>query len=135
SKVYARSSRWDAVGTAVGAAGDLPRPSTFAVAQLRALTPSQLATSLRLASADPASFPADLKPEEFEKRIEGLESSARGLASSFEQPRENFQIGVGEALLFSNSDRIMKELLPDNNGLIARLKQINDARELIDTAV
>src|SRR5262245_56231617 len=70
SKAYARSSRWES--------GPAPRPRLFAMARVRPLKPMQLATSLRLATADPASLPASLKPEEFEKRIEQLENSARG---------------------------------------------------------
>jgi hypothetical protein len=128
SKVYSRSSRWD---------GDNPpKANLFAVARIRPLTPMQLATSLRLATADPLSLPAEMKPQEFEKRIESLEASARGLADLFEQPREDFQIGVGEALLFSNGPRVEKELLPDGGDrLIGRLKQVNDPQERVDLAV
>jgi hypothetical protein len=127
SKAYARSSRWQSE--------DLPKESLFAVAKLRALTPMQLALSLRVATADPAGFPDPQAPE-FEKRLEALESSARGFANQFEQPGEDFQIGVGEALLFSNNDRLMKDLLADSNDrLMSRLKQISDRNEQIATAV
>ena len=61
--VYSRSSRWEG--------DEPPRPHLFAVAQVRPLTPLQLTASLRVATADPASLPADLKPDEFETRIEG----------------------------------------------------------------
>jgi hypothetical protein len=128
SRAYARSSRWES--------GPTPDPKLFAVARVRPLTPMQLATSLRLATTDPMSFQADLKPAEFEKRIEGLESSARGFASLIEQPRDDFQVSVSEALLFSNSDRIQKEYLADSGDrLVGRLQQIKDQRELIETAV
>ncbi len=128
SKAYARSSRWEG--------GPAPRPNLFAVARLRPLTPMQLATSLRLATADPSSLPASLKPEEFEKRIEQMESSARGFARDFEQPGDDFQVSVIEALLFSNSDRIQRDLLADGGDrLIGRLKQIKDTKELIDVVV
>jgi hypothetical protein len=128
SRAYARGSRWD---------GDsVPKPQLFAVARVRPLTPMQLATSLRVATADPASLPADLKPEEFEKRIEALEAGARGFASLIEQPGDDFQVSVSEALLFSNGDRVQKELLADGaDRLVGRLKQVTDRRELIDTAV
>jgi Protein of unknown function (DUF1549)/Protein of unknown function (DUF1553) len=127
SKTYARSSRW--------ATEDLPRANLFAVARVRALTPMQLATSLRLATTDPNRFQAG-KPEEIEKTLDGLEASARGLAAMFDQPTEDFQIGVSEALLFSNSDRILKELLTDGGDrLIGRLKNSKDVREIVDLAV
>jgi hypothetical protein len=128
SRGYARGSRWEG--------GEAPRPALFAVAAVRPLTPVQLANSLRLAAADPASWPATLKPGEFEKRMEGLENSARGLVPLFEQPHEDFQVGVSEALFFSNGERLQKDLLADGGDrLVGRLKQIKDRRELIDTAV
>jgi hypothetical protein len=128
SRAYARQSRWDK--------GDTPRPSLFAVARVKPLTPMQLAVSLRLAVADPQSIPATLKPEEFDQRLQGLESSAVGYASLFEQPGDDFQVGVSEALLFSNGARIQKELLADGaDRLLGRLKQIKNPEEVIDTAV
>jgi hypothetical protein len=128
SKAYARSSRWPG--------SDVPRPSLLAVANVRALTPMQLCTSLRIATADPATLAGDQKPEELEKRLEAHENSARGLAALIEQPGENFQISVSEALLFSNGARMMNELLVDGNDrLLGRLKQIKDEKELIDMMV
>jgi hypothetical protein len=128
SKAYSRSSRWD---------GDsAPKANLFAVARVRPLTPMQLASALRLATTDPLSLPAEMKPEEFEKRLENLEVGARGFADLFEQPREDFQIGVGEALLFSNGERIEKEFLTDGGDrLVGRLKQLNDSQERVDLAV
>jgi hypothetical protein len=77
-----------------------------------------------------------MKPDEFDRRLQGVEGGARGLASLFEQPGDDFQVSVGEALLFSNGDRIQKELLADgNNRLVGRLKTIKDAKELVATAV
>jgi hypothetical protein len=128
SRAYARDSRWRA--------GDLPRPALFAVARIRPLTPMQLAVSLRLAVTDPETLTAKQKPEEFDKRLQGLEAGAAGYAPLFEQPGDDFQVGVGEALLFSNSDRIQKELLADGGDrLLARLKQLKRVDEVIDTAV
>ncbi len=127
SKTYARSSRWES--------DELPRASQFAVARIRALTPMQMALSLRLATTDPARFQT-AKPADNNKAIEDLEPGARGLASVFEQPTEDFQIGVTEALLFSNSDRIIKELLTDGGDrLVGRLKTCKEARETVDLAV
>jgi hypothetical protein len=128
SKGYARSSRWEGERT--------PIPALFAVARLRPLTPNQLATSLRIGTTDPASFPADLKPEEFEKRVEGLEENARGFASLIEQPGDDFQVGVGEALLFTNGDRVQKEYLADAaDRLVGRLKTLKTPKEQVDLAV
>jgi hypothetical protein len=128
SRAYARSSRWEGP--------EPPRPQLFAVTRLRALTPMQLATSLRLAVTDPQTLPGDLKPDEFDKRIGGLESSARGFASLFEQPGDDFQIGVSEALLFSNGERVQKDLLTDGGDrLLGRLVKTKDPGEAIDLAV
>jgi hypothetical protein len=125
SKAYARSSRWDG--------SEPPRPQFFAVAQVRPLTPMQLATSFRIAISGPRSVPAIDAPA-FEKWIEAQEQAARGLERSFEQPTEGFQIGVGEALLFSNSDTILRELsAPDR--LPAQCQQTKDESSAIDLAV
>jgi hypothetical protein len=128
SRTYARSSRWE---------GSEPPPAKlFAVAMVRPLTPMQLTTSLRLATMAPSAFPPLDKAADFEKRIEGLEAGARSLASSIEQPHDNFQIGVGEALLFSNSDKVQKQFLGETNDqLIGVLKGIKDEKELVEVAV
>lgn len=123
SRTYSRSSRYSSESQ--------PEPGTFAVAQLKPLTPMQLATSLKIATTDPAAFDK-LKPDEFEKRMEQIEASARGFASSIAQPTDNFQIGVSEALLFSNSDRVTKDYLNDAGGtLLSRMKTDKKAVEVM----
>ena len=127
SSTYARDSRWDK--------GTAPRPSLFAVARVRPLTPMQLAVSLRLAVADPLSLPATLKPEDLERRLQRLESSAGGLARFFEQPGDDFQVGVSEALLFSNGAAIERDLMTTTSGrLLNRLQQLKN-EEAIELAV
>lgn len=124
SQTYSRSSKYEA-------SASLPGAKTFAVARLKPLTPLQLATSLKLAATDPASLEG-LKPEEFEKRLEQIESSARGFAALIAQPTDNFQIGVGEALLFSNGDRVMRDLLADGGGTaLGRVKAIKEPKEVV----
>jgi hypothetical protein len=126
SKAYARSSRYESEN----------RPGTklFAVAKLKPMTPLQLSTSLKIAAADPTSFDG-LKPEEFEKRMEQIESSARGFASLIAQPTDNFQIGVGEALLFSNGERVLKEILTDGGGTtLGRVKTMKE-KEVVEFLV
>ncbi len=123
SKTYSRSSKWTA---------DIPAAaSVYAVAQLKPLTPWQLATSMRIAVADPATFEG--KPEDVEKRLESLEASARGFASQIAPPTDDFQIGVTEALLFSNSDRVEKEFLADGGDrLLGKLKTVKDAAQAVE---
>jgi hypothetical protein len=119
SDTYARSSRNDSES--------FPAAATFALGRLKPLTPAQLATSLRSANTDPKTFEG-LKPDEAEKRLEQIEASARGFASAVAMPTDNFQIGVSEALLFSNGDRVQKEFLTDAQGtLLGRLKTEKDA--------
>jgi hypothetical protein len=123
SKAYSRSSRYDSE--------NVPPAKLFAVAKLKPMTPQQLATSLKIAASDPASFEG-LKSDEFEKKIEQLESSSRGFAALIAQPTDNFQIGVGEALLFSNGDRVFKEFLTDGGGTaLGRVKAMKEPKEAV----
>jgi hypothetical protein len=103
---------------------------------LRPLTPGQLATSLQLATIDPASVPSDFQSGLFEQRIEALEKSGRPLTSAFATTSGETQIGVAEALFFSNGKQIENELLADaTDRLLGRLKQTPGSTELIDLAV
>ena len=128
SEAYARTSRWEGA--------DQPRPSLFAVALVRPLTATQLATSLRLATTDPASLPPEFGSEKFEKQIQSLEDSGRSLASSFASSGGDSQIGVAEALLFSNGKRITGELLGDGaERLVSRLEHTARTSDVVDLAV
>lgn len=127
SAAYARSSRWD---------GARPEPGLFAVAQPRALTPQQVGASLQFAVTSPDAFKGDAKPEEREKFTEQVERAGQGWASSLERPGDDFQVGVDEALLFSNSDRVQRELLAlSNDRLLKVLLDLKDNRELATAAV
>ncbi len=128
SDAYARSSQWSE--------GARPEPGLFAVAQPRALTPQQLGAALHVAVTSPAAFQRNGKPEDFEKFIDQLERTGGGWTSSLERPGEDFQVGVDEALHFSNSDRVQRELLADSSDrLLKPLLELKDHRELITTAV
>jgi hypothetical protein len=126
SDTYARSSRWEG--------DDRPAARTFGVAQVRPLTPMQLAVSLRLATTDPGQFPAGQKPDEFARRIEQLENSARGFSNEIARPTyDDFLISVDEALLFSNAERIRQEFLADGKDrLLGQLAKVKNHREGID---
>ena len=128
SKTYSRSSQWATDGR--------PRPDLFAVAAVRPLTPHQYATTLRLASSSPDRFSADLTLEEIASRLASLENSARSLAKRFEQPGENFQVSVTEALLLSNNEQVMNELLRDASETLAGSLQTNmETAAVVETAV
>ncbi|MBX9584677.1 MAG: DUF1549 and DUF1553 domain-containing protein [Gemmataceae bacterium] len=127
SEAYSRSSRY---GTEAA-----PDPRLFAVARLKPLTPMQLAASLKVAGTDPAEWEKG-KPEEFEKRIEQAEGAARGFAGLLAQPNDNFQVGVGEALLFSNGERVTKEFLTDGGGsLLGRVNGAEDPAKAVELLV
>ena len=129
SDAYARSSVWTA-------AGDRPAPELFAVANVRLLTPQQYAMTLRMASTNPDQFDVKLAEEEFRKRIESAEGSARGFANQFEQPVDGFRIATDEALLLTNNERFDREYLRDDGGsLVGKLKTIEDKRQLVEVAI
>jgi hypothetical protein len=128
SAAYARSSQWSD--------GQQPDPALFAVALPRALTPQQAGAALQFAVTGPTAFKRDGKPEEQEKFIEQVERSGQSWAGSLQRPGDDFQVGVDEALLFSNSERVHNELLSTGGDrLLKSLLEIKDTRELVTTAV
>ncbi len=128
SRAYARGSRWEG--------SEPPRPSLFAVALVRPLSPMQLATSLCLATVDPETLPGDINSESFEKRIAALEEGARALAASLPASGGDPQIGVSEALLFSNGKKVSHDLLSAGPGtLVGRLERAPGNNTVVDLAV
>jgi len=126
SKAYARSSEWAAQETP-------PAPSTYAVAATKPLTPRQLAASLLVAVRAPESWPAPDDVAAWTKMRTDLENQANGWMREFEQPGENFQIAVDEALFFSNNDRITNDLLRDGGDrIVGKLKTIEGEAEAVD---
>ena len=65
-----------------------------------------------------------------------MEGSGRGLSNLFEQPGEDFQVSVDEALLLSNGDRLEKELLRDSkDSLLSKVASVlPDRNTAIETA-
>jgi hypothetical protein len=125
SNAYARSSRWS---------GDkLPDERLFAVAIIRPLAPMQMATSLKVATADPQAMPADRK--KLEERLDAIEKNAGGIANLFAQPTDNFQVGVAEAMLFANNEALQKSLLEGAGTLTERMKQEPDLSKRTDLAI
>jgi hypothetical protein len=122
SKAYSLGSAWSAEKR--------PDREYFAVANVRALTPAQLARSLSLATSDPASFQGDIDAKKLVKRIAGAAGTSN--SSQFEEPREDFQVSANEALWFNNSEQVRNRYL--KGGLFNRLKQIDDLGEVITTA-
>ncbi len=129
SQAYARSSRWDS-------ADKRPPDALFAVALVRPLKPWQYGTSLLVGVQNPESLPADLSPDELDKRMESLENAGRGLCSQFEVPTADFQVSVDEALLFSNGQKMAGELLQaGKDRLLAKLTDCADDRLAAEAVV
>ena len=122
SDTYARSSRWSGP--------QRPDPALYAVAIPRALTPRQLGTSLQMATARSTAFTNRV---EVETAIERMEKDGSSWANFFERPTFDFQVGVEEALMFSNSDKIGKDLLNEDR-LLHELIGTNDSERIIRTA-
>jgi Protein of unknown function (DUF1549)/Protein of unknown function (DUF1553) len=125
SDAYARSSRCEGERP--------PQDKYFAVAQVRALTPMQMAVSLKLATIDQQALPAD--GAEREKRMEALEKIAESLTRHFTQPGDHFQVSVSEAMLFANNESLQKELLEGTGTLSKRLLQESDPVRRVDLAI
>lgn len=126
SEAYGRSSEWTSKT-------EPPAASTFALAQTRSLTPRQLGTSLQVVVRSPEQWPPIENTEEWTKQRTDLENQANGWVREFEQPGENFQITVDEALFFSNSGRVQDDLLRDSDDrLLGQLKKIEDQKQGIE---
>ena len=122
SQAYARSSRWDLP--------EPPAPELFAVAAIRPLTARQWGMSLRLA-ADARPDPVD--SQAWDKRLLAAEADVQKIFGKvIEPPRDDLQIGIGEALTLSNDAAILKLT---GSEIVPTLVKIADRRQLIDQAV
>ena len=127
SKAYSRASTYPSESH--------PAAMYFAVAKLKPLTPIQLGTAMKMAHRDPGAFAED-KPAEFERILDAMAAGGNGIASQLEQPTDDFQVGVGEALLFSNGDRVEREFLTDGGGsLLARMKTEKNESAAVDLMI
>lgn len=128
SEAYARSSRWESEAAR-------PADDLFAVAIVRPLNPWQYGTTLKLAATNPDQFPAALSAEDLDKKIIGFENAGRSMSSMFELPGDDFQVSVDEALLLSNSDRVMRDLLREGKDtLVGKLVELKEPGQIADTA-
>ena len=126
SDAYSRSSEWSQPS-------ELPAASLFAVAKTRPLTPRQLAVSLHVSVRNPQLWPAIDATEEWIKHRTELENLANGWVREFEQPADNFQVAVDEALFFSNSPRVQNDLLIDSDDrLLGVLKMQENQNQAIE---
>jgi len=124
SQAYQRSSSWES--------SERPDPELFAVMTPRPLNPRQYGISIKIGAANPDYFPANLTPEEWEKRIEQTERNGEGMARWFQRPGGTFHFSVDEALYFSNSDDARNQAL--NGGLVSHLEGLKTVPEQIESA-
>ncbi len=129
SRAYGRSSRYEGPG-------DRPVPRHFAVAAVKPLTPMQYALSLQIATQNPAQLEAVFaKGDDWANRRRDYENHAAGFANQLEMPGENFQVGVNEALLFSNGPQVQREYLSESGDrLVGALKGATDRQQAVQTA-
>ena len=128
SQAYSRSSEWSG-------STEAPSADLFAVALIRPLSPRQYAMSLRIASAAPDTYKPESTGEEWAKRRDELERNCEGFSHQFEHPGENFQVGVDEALLFSNSTQVADDYLRDSSDrLVGAIRSEPDRTKQISTA-
>ena len=127
SRTYARSSQW---------MGERPEPRLFAVATVRPLTPMQYSLSLLVAASNPdQQAQRSAKPEDWANHRKSLDSTAHGFSKQLESPGDTFQVGVSEALLFSNGDHVQNEYLRDSSDrIVGFLKPMPDRQLAIQTA-
>jgi hypothetical protein len=121
SAAYARSSRWDGA--------EAPAPELFAVAAIRPLTREQWGVSHQIAS-DPAKITGKERLDH--PQMESLLSAVKNYGSLIEQPSDELQIGVNEALKLSNASNLVKTT---GDKLAAALAKLPDRSQQIEEAV
>ena len=121
SDAYARDSRWDS---------QEKRPDSmwFSVGNVRILSPLQYASSMKIGARNPVDFSGD-DAEVILKNIENTRQQAKGFSSKIEIPGDDFQVSVGEALLFSNNVDFENTFLRDGAGDLVGAMIRNESNE------
>ena len=129
SEPYQRSSHWTADT-------ERPAPELFAVATGRALTPWQMSLALAVATMAPDRLTGVHDAEKWPDSRKSLEGQVTRMTNVLEiPPQTGFQIGVDEALFFSNSDRFSRDYLSRGaDRIVGHLLKIEDQRQLIESA-
>lgn len=143
SQAYGLSSRY------VSEDAELPPPSAFAVANLRPLSPRQLAFSLLLVTGEGNYGASDSTKSRMERylgveglaRIEqylALEQASTKLLAPLDPLGREFQSSATEALFMSNNAAVAELIAAKSSdtskNLAARLAEISDTERLITTA-
>lgn len=124
SKTYSQASRHDGP--------ERPAKSWFAAANVKPLSPRQYAAALAIAARNPSHWE---DPQQAEKRIRDEVKAHRGWAQKFAIPGEEFQVGLDEALLFSNDSAFQNKIKVSNDRLAGELVKIESIDEMIRRAI
>ncbi len=129
SRGYARGSQWESENP--------PRPTLFAVALVRPLTPMQLACSLRIATADPASLPAGREARRTSKSgLPPWRTAPDRWPAPLVLPEATPRSAWPRPCSSATANASRKEFLSDGDGrLVGRLKQIAEPADQIELAV
>ncbi|MDB5388238.1 MAG: hypothetical protein JWM11_3884 [Planctomycetaceae bacterium] len=128
SQTYSRSSSWNSTESK-------PESKTFAVALPRPLTPRQYSLALLFATRNDKNLPPDVMSPDWANRRKDLENHSQHLANQLENPGDNFQVGVNEALFFENNQHVQNDLLNDGGDrLVGMIKTIPDRNEQLKAA-
>jgi Protein of unknown function (DUF1549)/Protein of unknown function (DUF1553) len=126
SRTYARTS-------VPGEPSAVATGGLYAIGNVRALTPRQLAASLLMATRHPERWPACDAMAEWAARRQEIENNADGLSREFELPGAGFQVAVDEALYFSNNERVQQELLAlGDDRLLGKLQTLTADSEAVE---
>lgn len=123
SAAYHRSSRWTGPG-------DPPPASTYAVANLRPLSPEQLGLSL-LQITGHADNVAKGKPTANVRDL--LEKDVKAFIDRYDNESGRFQASTSHALFMTFNPMLQKYLQPPG-GLVARLTKVSAPREVAQQA-
>jgi hypothetical protein len=138
SDAYRRSSRWTGPGS-------LPAETTYAVAVLKPLTPTQLANSLGIATGHYEQMRAKYEREKQSRKLQAItpavarrlylrEREVQELAARLDPLGEPFEPSVGQALLLSYHALIQKQLQPAPGNLVEQLARHDDDAAAVRTA-
>jgi hypothetical protein len=128
SQTYSRSSVWNSTESK-------PDANTYAIAYPRPLTPRQYSLALVFATRNEKQLPPDMTSPDWANRRRDFDNHSQHVANQLENPGDNFQVGVNEALFFENNQHIQNDLLNDGGDrLLGLIKSIPDRNEQIKTA-
>ena len=68
------------------------------------------------------------------KRFADLEKKGENLAKSFDRPDDTFQVSVDEALYFSNSEQLQRDLLGEGGKLLGQVLKTEGLTKRLEVA-